>query len=133
MIVVDTSAIVAILQGEPEARAIAECADRQPAVMSAGTAVELSIVVLSRWGEDGLLRIRAISSELALEIVPVDALQVDLATDAYRRYGRGSGSPARLNFGDCFSYALARALDRPLLFKGDDFPHTDVTSALGSS
>ena len=67
---------------------------------------------------------------LSLEVVPTDTRQMMHARDAWRGYGRGSGHPAQLNFGDCFAYALAKTLDEPLLFKGDDFIHTDIRSAL---
>ncbi len=67
---------------------------------------------------------------LAIEIVPVTVDQARIGHDAYRSYGRGTGHAARLNFGDCFSYALAKATGEPLLFKGDDFPRTDVASAV---
>ena len=65
----------------------------------------------------------------SVQVIPFDAVQSAIAREAYRRFGQGSGHPARLNFGDCFAYALAKALDAPLLFKGDDFGHTDVRAA----
>ncbi len=83
----------------------------------------------------GLLRAARLDGflgELPLTYVPVDTDHLRLAREAHARYGRGTGHPARLNFGDCFSYALARALDAPLLFKGDEFIHTDVRCALPS-
>ncbi|WAJ27759.1 type II toxin-antitoxin system VapC family toxin [Antarcticirhabdus aurantiaca] len=130
MIVLDTSAVVAILGDEPDA---AELTDRATlalaTVMSAGTALELSIVVLSKWGPDGLVHLDALLRELRTTVRPVDEAQVRAGTEAYRCYGRGSGHPARLNFGDCFAYALARSLGAPLFFKGDDFVHTDIAPA----
>ncbi len=134
MIAVDTSAIIAVYIGKPEAeifsRRIAEEGD---AVVSAGTLIELSIVTL---------RLSANSSELAddwldrfllagaFRVEPVTLQQADIARHAYRRFGKGMGHPAQLNFGDCFSYALAKSLDIPLLFKGMDFGKTDIASAL---
>ncbi|HLR96051.1 MAG TPA: type II toxin-antitoxin system VapC family toxin [Jiangellaceae bacterium] len=124
--ILDTSAIVAILQGEPEAEefaALIEGADRL--LISAATALEASIV-LGRARQEVLDEFRTTAGA---QVEPVDAVQLSIARDGYQRYGRGSGSAARLNFGDCFSYALAIATDLPLLFKGSDFVHTDVRVA----
>jgi len=130
-VIVDTSALVAVLRGEPDADAylVALDAARSPR-MSAATFVEACIVVdanrdpvLSRRLDD-LLRVAGVVVE------PVTREQADIARAAYRDFGRGSGHPAGLNFGDCFSYALARVTAEPLLFKGDDFSHTDVIPAL---
>ncbi|MDN5764143.1 MAG: type II toxin-antitoxin system VapC family toxin [Microlunatus sp.] len=121
--ILDTSAVVAILQGEPEAEALAgliESVDRVH--ISTATVVEASLVL-------GGARQQVLDDFLASAgavVVPFDETQVAIARRAHLRYGRGSGSPARLNYGDCFSYALAIASDRPLLFKGSDFTHTDV-------
>lgn len=100
--------------------------------MSAGTYLETAIVVdrlsdplLSRQFDEMIAR-------TGTEIVPVTVQQAELARRAYRDFGKGSGHPARLNFGDCFSYALAADTREPLLFKGDDFVHTDLTPAVGS-
>ena len=132
--IVDTSALVAVLRGEPDADAylVALDAARAPR-MSAATFVEACIVVdanrdpvLSRRLDD-LLRVAGVIVE------PVTREQADVARAAYRDFGKGSGHPAGLNFGDCFSYALARVTDEPLLFKGDDFSHTDVIPALDRS
>jgi ribonuclease VapC len=133
VIVLDTSAVVAILGREPEADDLTDRATREAATqISAGTALELSIVVLAKWGPEGLDRLDALLRELRATVQPMDEAQVRLGTEAYRRYGRGSGSPAKLNFGDCFAYALARSLSAPLLFKGDDFLHTDIAPALSA-
>ncbi len=128
-IVVDTSAIIAILFGEPERHGfLAALAAHEPAI-STGSAIELMCVVLRRepqWRTDA----RELLDACAIEIVPVDKAQLDLAQDGMLRFGRGRGSPpAVLNFGDLFAYALARHLDAPLLFKGDDFTQTDVRVA----
>jgi ribonuclease VapC len=134
VIAVDTSAIIAVYIGEPEAEIISRrIAEEGDAVVSAGTLIELSIVTL---------RLSANSSELAddwldrfllagaFRVEPVTLQQADIARHAYRRFGKGMGHPAQLNFGDCFSYALAKSLDIPLLFKGTDFGKTDIASAL---
>ena len=125
--IVDTSAIVALLLQEdsaPEVRRALEAADRVG--VSAGTALELSIVMSAL----GLGAAERVLEALGAEIIPVDPQHLALAREAHARFGRGSGSPARLNFGDCFSYAAARAAGRPLLFVGDDFTHTDADSVL---
>jgi ribonuclease VapC len=129
--VVDTSAIVAVLNKEPLAERLVRCAlDAQGVLMSEGTAVELGIVVRTRWGPDGDRLKTLLLDRLRIESVDVDARQARIAVEAYSRFGRGTGSPARLNFGDCFAYALAKARDLPLLFVGDDFLHTDLHPAL---
>ena len=76
------------------------------------------------------IRLQPLLDHLDLKVMPFDALQLDIAQDAYKRFGRGSGHSAGLNMGDCYSYALAKSLDMPLLFKGEDFIHTDIMSAL---
>ncbi|GAA4202381.1 type II toxin-antitoxin system VapC family toxin [Microbispora amethystogenes] len=129
--IIDTSAIVAILRGEPDAVDLARAIRDAPARrMSAGTYLELAAVVerardpaASRLLDDLLTRIR-------VQIMPVTADQARTARRAYWDFGKGSGHKAGLNFGDCFSYALARECQEPLLFTGDDFVHTDVTPAL---
>lgn len=129
--IVDTSAVVAILLGEPErgafVRAIVQ-ADRPR--ISAASYVECGIVVDSFRDPVLSARLDQLLDELRIEIEPVTAGHARLARDAARQYGRGSGNPARLNFGDCLSYAAARSLGQPLLFKGDDFSQTDLRSAL---
>ena len=131
MIAIDTSALVSVLNKEPSAKRVLQCAlDADGVLMSRGTAVELGIVVQTRWGARGSALKVLLLDRLRIEAVDVDAEQVRLAIEAYSRYGRGTGSRARLNFGDCFAYALARAKDLPLLFVGDDFVHTDLRPAL---
>ncbi len=133
MIVVDTSAVIAVLLGEPEATALADVlASGEKVALSTGTALEMALVAQAKWGFPGAARLDSFLGELPLIYVPVDTGHLRLAREAHGRYGRGTGHPARLNFGDCFSYALARALEAPLLFKGDDFIHTDVRSALSN-
>ena len=124
--VLDTSALMAMLLGEPSAeRIIAAVEADTRRLVSAATVVEASLVMLGRYGEAGDPLLDRLLRSLGAEVVAVDEEQVALARDAALRYGRGR-SPASLNFGDCFSYALAVARDEPLLFVGDDFPKTDV-------
>lgn len=96
-------------------------------LISAGTVIEASLVLLGRFGERGEVQLDTLLRSLRAEVIPVDADQVALARDAARTFGRGRHRAA-LNFGDCFSYALALARGEPLLFVGDDFAHTDVTA-----
>lgn len=128
--IVDTSALVAILKAEPDAddyvRALAEADSSQ---MSQGTLVELS-AVLWRQFRATETDVRALLTEYDIAIAPAQEIDAWEAAQAYRRWGPTSGTGARLNLSDCFSYALARARDDTLLFKGDDFPHTDVRPAL---
>ena len=131
MIVADTSAFVAALNGEVDAEAILDRASyADPVYVSAATAVELGIVVFARFGEEGLGRMEALMRTMRVETRDVDRRQSIIAIEAYKRFGCDTGHPARLNFGDCFAYALAKALDLPLLFKGDDFVYTDVRPAM---
>lgn len=129
--VVDTSALFAILLQEPEAelfsRLIQEA--RQPKI-STVSVVEASAVALARGGSALLHELRREIEDGRLERVGLSAHHAELATEAYRRYGRGVGDPGCLNLGDCFSYALAKAEDEALLYKGEDFAKTDVRSAL---
>lgn len=126
-LVVDTSALVAILEAEPEADGFAAAlADHEP-VISCGTLIETLRVVALRRGDAALPLVHALLDANRVTPVPVDAAQVALAEDGMRRFGKGRRvTPAVLNFGDLFAYALARHLDAPLLFKGDDFGPTDV-------
>ncbi len=128
--VLDTSALVAVLLGEPERdRFIGLLADAEDPLISAATLVEASIALQAKTGDEGTADLDELLAAAAVRCVAVDAAQARLARDAFARFGKGR-APAGLNFGDCFSYALARAADRPLLFKGDDFSHTDVTPAV---
>jgi ribonuclease VapC len=128
--IMDSSALVAILTDEPDALALAQVLDRQQTVrLSAASYLETSIVldkhrdVVLSAKLDGLIE----SAKVVIE--PVTPEQARIAREAYRNYGKGSGHRANLNFGDCFSYALAREKREPLLYKGDDFAHTDLRSA----
>ena len=125
MIAVDTSAIIAILRGEPEGEAFSEILVRQSAVIGAPTKFEVLLVMARLYGSEGVQRATLFIGDLSLEILPWTNALADLAADALLRFGKGR-HPAKLNFGDCMAYALAKSLDAPLLFKGDDFPRTDV-------
>ncbi|WP_417564645.1 type II toxin-antitoxin system VapC family toxin [Microbacterium sp.] len=128
--IVDSSAIVAVLLREPEAPVIERMMVEIPCFMSAATLVEVRAVIGGRTGVDGLRDLAALLRRFAVDVVPFDERQADVAGDAYRDYGRGSGHAAQLNLGDTFSYALASVRDEPLLYVGDDFSHTDIRSAL---
>lgn len=124
--VIDTSALVAILQDEPERGAFnkaIEAADRRS--MSVVSFVEASMILEARFGPDGVRALDLVIAKAGIELVPVDAEQAHAARIAFRAYGKRR-HPAGLNFGDCFAYALARTLGEPLLFKGSDFSLTDV-------
>jgi len=124
--VIDTSAVAAILFDEPDAAALeGKIAGDPVRLMSAATLLETAIVVEARLGDAGGREFDLWLLRAEIEILGVDAEQADLARRAWRRFGRGR-HPAGLNYGDCFSYALAAASGEPLLFKGDDFTKTDV-------
>ena len=127
--VIDTSAIVAILEQEPEGERFARLvADSVHVRISAVTLVEAGMVMHGRRAS-GQTDVRLLVEEAGIEVVPVDHAQALLALDAFARYGKGQ-HPAKLNLGDLFSYALARHLGEPLLFKGADFAATDIPRAL---
>ncbi len=132
--IVDSSALVAILLGEPETLVLAKTLNSAESLsISAGTFVELSIVIDKRKNPALSNQIEEIIDQYNIFVEPVTADQARIARQAYRDYGRGSGHKANLNFGDCFSYALARVKREPLLYKGDDFVHTDIRSAMQQS
>jgi ribonuclease VapC len=128
--VIDTSAFIAILLGEPEGMAFIQAitAD-QTRLASAATVFETSMVLVTRRGEPGVDDFRAFCTRAAIQTVGFEPAQLDLAIDGFRRFGKRR-HPAGLNFGDCISYALAKATGEPLLFKGDDFSRTDVKRVL---
>ena len=128
MIVVDTSVIVAILGEEPDAKSLAARIVREGGAILPATCYLEAAMVASRIASYRL-RLDAIIEELRLEMHPIDEVAVRLAADAFERYGKGRGHPARLNFGDCLSYAVAKARQAPLLFKGNDFLQTDIVAA----
>jgi ribonuclease VapC len=129
--IVDTSAIVAILRDEPEARLFADAiAGADARRVSAVNFVEAAAVIDAGRNPLTSRRFDDFLREAQIVIEPVTKEQARTAREAYRDFGKGSGHAARLNFGDCFAYALARATGEPILFKGDDFRHTDLRSAL---
>ena len=129
--IVDSSAIMAIVLNEPERATYIQTilrADR--AAMSAGTWLELGVVAARRRDEERARLIEQFVNDAGIAIEPVTAHQAQIGRQAYRAYGQTASGKAKLNFGDCFAYALAKATGEPLLFKGDDFIHTDITPAL---
>jgi ribonuclease VapC len=128
--IVDGSALVAILKREPEQAAFSALLESTPNVkMSAATYFETAIVIDSLRNSLMSNLLDDLIERSGIVIEPVTAEQAKIAREAYRIFGKGSGSPAGLNFGDCFTYALARDKREPLLYKGDDFVHTDIKSA----
>ena len=124
--IVDTSAVLAILQGEPERREFIEALHADDArAMSVASFVECSIVLAARRGADAVRDLDLFVAKLSIQLVPVDVDQAMVARRAHRMFGKGHHA-AGLNFGDCFSYALSNVSGEPLLFKGTDFPLTDV-------
>jgi ribonuclease VapC len=125
-VIIDTSALVALLDQEPEAARIAHALASTPErTLSAANLVEIGIVMQARRGDDGARDLDLLLAKLKVEIAVVTPGHADIARKAFRRYGRGR-HVANLNFGDCFAYALAKDKSAPLLFKGDDFGQTDV-------
>ena len=124
--VIDTSALMAILLGEPERdESIGAIANHPDPIISAVTLVEARMVAEARLGTEGKSRLEELLEAGEVRTVAFDETQANLAHKAWREFGRGN-SPARLNFGDCLSYALAKQAGRKLLFKGDEFNKTDL-------
>lgn len=128
--IADTSALLAVVFGEPDAQTYASALERGPVTVSAAVVVEATIVAEARQGIYASRDLQLLISTVNAVILPVDAVQAEQATGAWRRFGKGR-HPAGLNLGDCFAYAAAHCLGEPLLFKGNDFAQTDVRSALG--
>ena len=127
--ILDTSALIAILQNEAGSETLIEKLENAEVIrISTATVVELGIVMQARFGDYGELEADQLLHRLKADIVPVSTEHADLARSAYRKYGKGNHS-ASLNYGDCFSYALAISLNEPLLFIGEDFLKTDVMIA----
>ena len=130
--IIDTSVIIAILQVEEDYRelgkAIIDCVG--PRKMSSSNYLEASIVVDRNASSEVAAQLDILITQMEIDIVPFTAVQSRIARAAYRQYGKGSGHPAQLNFGDCFAYALAKDSGEALLFKGSDFSQTDVVAAL---
>jgi len=131
--IIDTSAIIAILAGEPDAAHFAQMIELDPAPRIGAPALLEASMVLTRWFGDGAeAALDAFVRESAAEIVAFDLPQLRAAQSAYRQYGKGR-HPAGLNFGDCMSYALAQVCGEELLFKGEDFAQTDIRPVAASS
>ncbi len=129
--IVDTSAVIAILKNEPEADGFSLAMESAKVVRISAAAYLESNIVVGRYKDPILTaRLEEILENPGMQIEPVTAAQAKIAWEAYRNFGKGSGHPASLNFGDCFSYALAREKREPILFKGDDFVHTDLRAAV---
>jgi ribonuclease VapC len=128
--VIDTSALVAILLGEPESQRMAVAIAADPTrLVGAPTLVEAAAVMLARKGPQGEIALDALLQRLDIRTTDLNAEAAAHARSAYRRFGKGVGLPSVLNYGDCLSYGVAMARGEPLLFKGDDFPRTDVLAA----
>ena len=128
--VIDPSAIVAILFGEQDAERLSAAIDADPIrLMSAASVLETSMVIENEQGEEGEREMDFLLLKIGVEIIAFNEEQLKVARYAFREYGKGRHA-AGLNFGDCFSYALSRTSGEPLLFKGDDFTKTDVTACL---
>jgi len=131
--IIDTSALIAILKNEPESKAFSAAIEVAKVVRITAASYLESNIVVGRYKDPILTaRLEDILENPGLQVEPVTLTQVKIAWEAYRDYGKGSGHPANLNFGDCFTYALAREKREPVLFKGDDFIHTDLRSALNA-
>jgi ribonuclease VapC len=126
--VIDTSAMVAILQNEPERRTFNEAIEGAEArSLSVASFVETSMIVETRYGSEGIRDLDLFINKAQIELIAVDVEQAHLARQAFRQFGKGRHA-AGLNFGDCFSYALARALSDSLLYKGSNFGKCDIDS-----
>jgi ribonuclease VapC len=131
LIVLDSSPLVAVLLREVDADHYKDAvrqADRL--YITAPNKLEAMMVVGGKMGQNGIALVQELIGNLQIETVPFTEVLADRATDAFLRYGKGQNHPAKLNFGDCIAYALAKSLDAPLLYKGDDFAKTDIRSAL---
>lgn len=129
--IIDSSALIAILRNEAEAPELAkQIGQANHCFFSAANFVEISAVVMRSSDAQGLDYLDRFIEEANIIIQPVTVQQAYIAREAYQKFGKGNKHPAQLNFGDCFAYALAKELNEPLLYKGNDFIHTDVLSAL---
>ncbi|WP_405056412.1 type II toxin-antitoxin system VapC family toxin [Kribbella sp. NBC_01505] len=127
--IIDTSALIAILRAEPDAAEFAEAIETATSRrMSAATFLEAAVVIDSQRNPVVSRRFDELVGAAEIQIEPVTEAQARIAREAYRDFGKGSGHPAGLNFGDCFAYALAQESGEPLLFKGNDFSQTDLKS-----
>lgn len=125
--VIDTSALLAILFSEPEAAALLEAiVAGEPRLIGAPTLVEAAAVMAARKGPQGEVALDALLQRLDIDVIAMSPEAAAFARSGYARYGKGIGSPAVLNYGDCLAYGVARAAGEPLLFKGEDFARTDI-------
>ena len=132
--IIDTSALLAVLRNEPEALSCAEAIEGAATRrISAANFLEAAIVIDASRDPIASRRLDDLLKVADIAIEPVTEDQARIGREAYRDFGKGSGHPAQLNFGDCFAYALAKATGEPLLFKGDDFSHTDIKPALAQA
>jgi ribonuclease VapC len=130
-VIVDSSALIAILNEEPLAPRCLEASLASPTTLMSAAKLLEAAIAMDRHPSPLLgSALNDLIARLRVAVEPVTLSQVVIAHDAHRRFGRGSGHPAKLNFGDCFAYALATELDEPLLFVGQDFIHTDVRRVL---
>ncbi len=130
MIVIDSSAVLAILHDEPERRKFNEAIEKaELCLISTASFVEASIVLEARKGYEGVRDFDLFIAHAGIKLAEVDVEQAEIARTAFRQFGKGRHA-ANLNFGDCFSYALAKSNDLPLLFKGNDFSQTDIEPAV---
>jgi ribonuclease VapC len=128
--VIDTSALVAMLTNEPDAERFEAAVEADPALlMSTASYLETAIVIEHRFGKPGGRELDLWLHRAAVDLVAVDAQQVHIARVVYRKYRNGRHR-ASLNYGDCFAFVLAKTSGEPLLFKGDNFPHTDITAVV---
>jgi ribonuclease VapC len=130
LIVIDSSPLVAILKDENEGRSfwnIIASADR--VLLGAANKLEVMMVAAGYYGSEGKQIAQELLDRCNIEVIPLSEELADIAAEAFLQYGRGRNHPAKLNFGDCMAYALAKSLDAPLLFKGDDFSKTDIKPA----
>jgi ribonuclease VapC len=129
--IVDSSALFAIISREDEHESFVDALlAADDLAISAATLLEVRIVAQRSGMQNAENQLLALIEDHAIQIIPFSENQQKIAADAHRKYGRGSGHPARLNFGDCFAYALAKERGEPLLFKGKDFAETDIVSGL---
>jgi len=131
--VIDSSAIIALLLAEPEtSQFVSAIAAARRRLIGAPSYLEAAIVMIGRSGPDAQEKLDKLVEGLGVEVVPFSREQATLAIGAFRKYGKGTGHIAGLNFGDCFTYALAKLTGEPVLFKGNDFLHTDLEVAVRS-
>jgi ribonuclease VapC len=129
--IVDTSALVAILRNEPEARRLVDALENvNTAQIIAPSVLELCMVMLNSTAPEGLSRIRRMLDDIGIATIPFTAEMAEIAVQAFLQFGKGRGHKAQLNFGDCMAYAASKVEAMPLLFKGEDFTHTDVERVL---